>query len=210
MVRHGASIWNLANIFTGWTDVELSEQGKQEAHIAGKKLNNFKFDLAFTSKLKRAIDTLSIILEEIKQTNIPIVEDQALNERHYGNLQGKNKNNTKKEFGEEQVHLWRRSFDIAPPNGESLRDTFERTVPYLKSKILPEIKRGKDIIISAHGNSLRSILMELENISPKDIPHVNIPTGVPYVFEFDENMKVAKKTILDGSDEQSDKTRAIQ
>jgi len=196
LVRHGASVWNLDNIFTGWTDVALAEQGVDEAHQAGRKLVDFKFDLAFTSVLKRAIDTLTIILEEIEQINIPITKDEALNERNYGDLQGHNKDEMKKKVGADQVHLWRRSYDIAPPNGESLKDTCDRTIPYLQEKIVPEIQQGKNVIVSAHGNSLRSILMYLEDLKPDEIIHVNIPTGVPYVYEFDENMKVTQKSIL--------------
>lgn len=198
LVRHGLSEWNLKNIFTGWTDIPLAEKGKLEAHKAAEKLKDFKFDLAFTSVLSRAIDTLDIILHDIGQTDIPITKDQALNERHYGDLQGKNKDQMRKEVGEEQVHIWRRSYDVAPPNGESLKDTCERTIPYFEAKILPEIKAGKNVIVSAHGNSLRSVLMNLEDLAPDEIIKVNIPTGVPYVYEFDEDMKVINKTILNG------------
>jgi len=199
LVRHGASEWNIKNIFTGWTDIPLAEQGVAEAHEAGKKLMEFHFDLAFTSVLSRAIDTLDIILKEIEQTDIPITKDQALNERNYGDLQGNNKDEMRKKVGEEQVHLWRRSYDVAPPNGESLKDTCDRTIPYLSEKILPEVQNGKTVIVSAHGNSLRSVLMHLEKLSPEEIVQVNIPTGVPYVYEFDENMDMTKKTILNGS-----------
>lgn len=198
LVRHGASKWNLKNIFTGWTDIDLAEQGKEEALHAATKLKDLRFDIAFTSVLMRAINTLDIILKETNQTDIPVFKDEALNERNYGDLQGKNKEELRQEVGEEQVHIWRRSYDVAPPNGESLKDTCDRTIPYLKEKILPEIRQGKNVIVSAHGNSLRSILMYLEDLSPEEIIKVNIPTGVPYLYEFDSDMKFTKKTILNG------------
>lgn len=184
-VRHGQSQWNLENRFTGETDVELTEKGKAEALDAGKKLQGYHFDIAFTSKLKRAQDTLHIILNEIEESNIPIMEDRALNERNYGKLQGLNKADTAKKFGEEQVHIWRRSYDVAPPEGESLKDTYNRVIPYYQTQIAPKLRDGKNIIIAAHGNSLRSLMMYLENISAEKIVDVNIPTGVPRVYEFD-------------------------
>lgn len=196
LVRHGKSVYNKANIFTGWEDVPLAPEGEEEAHKAAKNLNGFQFDEAFTSKLMRAQNTLKIILEDLQQTDIPVNEDQALNERHYGDLQGKNKDKTREEFGEEQVHIWRRSYDVAPPNGESLKDTCERTIPYLTKNILPKVQQGETIIIAAHGNSLRSIVKELENLSPEEVVSVEITTGIPIVYEFDSEMKVSKKQIL--------------
>ena len=184
-------------MFTGWVDVPLSDQGKKEAHRAAEKLKDFRFDEAFTSILSRAIDTLSIILHDLKQEKIPIAKDLALNERHYGDLQGLKKAEMKEIFGEDTVQVWRRSFDVAPPSGESLKDTCERTIPYFKEVILPEIKKGKTIIVAAHGNSLRGILMYLELLAPHEIVKVSIPTGIPYVYEFDEKMNVTKKTILE-------------
>ncbi|MDP2691497.1 MAG: 2,3-diphosphoglycerate-dependent phosphoglycerate mutase [bacterium] len=199
LVRHGASEWNIHNIFTGWMDVPLAEQGIEEAHEAGKKLKGLHFDIAFTSVLSRAIDTQKIILDEIGQSDILVFKDQALNERHYGALQGKNKDKTREEFGEEQVQLWRRSYDIAPPEGESLKDTCDRTIPYLTEKILTEVKQGKNVLVTAHGNSLRSIVMKLEKLSPDEIIKVNIPTGVPYIYTFDTEMNVINREILNGS-----------
>lgn len=197
LVRHGASEWNLKDMFTGWVDVPLSEQGKAEAHKAAEKLKGFHFDMAFTSMLSRASDTLNIILEDLGQNSIPIQRDIALNERHYGDLQGKNKEEMAEVFGSDLVQIWRRSYDVAPPNGESLKDTCERTIPYLKDVIIPEIKQGKNVIVAAHGNSLRSIIMYLELLAPYEIILVNISTGIPYVYEFDETMHVKTKSILE-------------
>jgi 2,3-bisphosphoglycerate-dependent phosphoglycerate mutase len=196
LIRHGKSEFNLKKIFTGWMDAPLADQGKAEAHHAAENLKGFHFDIAFTSALSRAQDTLQIVLEDLGQTKIPVIKDEALNERHYGDLQGKNKDATRKEFGEEQVHIWRRSYDVPPPNGESLKDTCERTIPYLTEKILPEVQAGKTVIVAAHGNSLRSIVKELEELNTDEIIKIEIPTGVPHVYEFDEEMKLAKKTIL--------------
>lgn len=196
LVRHGASEWNLKNVFTGWVDVPLSEQGIAEAHKAAEKLNGFHFDMAFSSVLKRANDTLDIILKDLGQSDIPVFKDVALNERHYGDLQGKNKAEMEEIFGKDVVNVWRRSFDVAPPHGESLKDTCDRTIPYWRETILPELQKGKNVIIAAHGNSLRSILMDLELLAPYEIILVNLATGIPYVYEFDEKMNIAKKTIL--------------
>jgi len=197
LVRHGASEWNLKDMFTGWVDVPLSEQGKGEAHKAAEKLKGFAFDMAFTSMLSRASDTLNIILKDLGQENIPISRDIALNERHYGDLQGKNKEEMSEVFGKDLVQIWRRSFDVAPPHGESLKDTCERTIPYLKEVIIPEVQKGKNVIVAAHGNSLRSIMMYLELLAPYEIILVNVATGIPYVYEFDETMHILKKTILE-------------
>ncbi|HTY59785.1 MAG TPA: 2,3-bisphosphoglycerate-dependent phosphoglycerate mutase [Bacteroidota bacterium] len=196
LLRHGESQWNLENRFTGWIDVPLSEKGVQEAKDAGEKLKGYTFDHAFTSVLKRANDTLNIVLEIIGQKNIPIDYNQALNERHYGDLQGLNKAETAKKYGDAQVKLWRRSFDVQPPNGESLKNTLERVLPYWDAKILPCIKKGERLIIAAHGNSLRSLVMHLDKLTQEQVLELNIPTGVPLVYEFDANaMPVSHKYI---------------
>lgn len=196
IVRHGQSEYNKANIFTGWLDVDLTEEGVAEALQAGRLLKDYKFDEAFSSKLIRANRTLDIILKEIGQTDIPITRSEKLNERMYGDLQGKNKDEAREEFGEEQVHIWRRSFDIAPPGGESLKDTLERVTPYFEKVIEPELRKGKNIIIIAHGNSLRSLIMKLENIAPENIVGVEIPTGVPKVYELDKDLNVLSSEFL--------------
>ena len=187
LLRHGESQWNLENRFTGWIDVPLSAKGVEEAKNAGEKLKGYIFDHAFTSVLKRANDTLNIVLEMTGQKNIPIDYNQALNERHYGDLQGLNKAETAKKYGDAQVKLWRRSFDVQPPNGESLKNTLERVLPYWDAKILPCIKKGERLIIAAHGNSLRSLVMHLDNLTREAVLELNIPTGVPLVYEFDAN-----------------------
>lgn len=196
LVRHGQSVWNKENKFTGWVDVELSDKGITEAHSCAKKLKDFKFDIAYTSVLKRAIDTLTIILNDNSWHNLEVIKDKAINERMYGDLQGKNKDEMRAEFGEEQVHLWRRSYDIAPPNGESLKDTANRAIPYFKKTILKDLMSGKNVLVSAHGNSLRAIVMYLENLSPDQVLNLNIPTGVPYLYEINNEGKVTKKEIL--------------
>jgi 2,3-bisphosphoglycerate-dependent phosphoglycerate mutase len=190
LVRHGQSQWNLENKFTGWVDVPLTAQGEQEAHRAGKQLINLHFDIAFTSDLQRAQKTLAIILGEIGQTNLPIIKDKALNERHYGDLQGLDKAETAKKFGNEQVKIWRRSYDIAPPNGESLKDTAARTLPYFDAQIVPLLKEGKNILVAAHGNSLRSIVMHLEHLTKDQVLELNLETAVPRVYELDEDLKI--------------------
>jgi len=167
IVRHGQSLWNKENRFTGWVDIDLSAKGREEAIEAGKKLKNLHFDTAFTSDLKRAQNTLTLILKEIGQENIPVFRDKALNERHYGDLQGMNKDAARERFGPEQVHIWRRSYDVAPPNGESLKDTEERVVPYYQSEIEPLLREGKNVLVVAHGNSLRSLIKYLEHLSPE-------------------------------------------
>jgi 2,3-bisphosphoglycerate-dependent phosphoglycerate mutase len=194
IVRHGQSLWNKENRFTGWVDIDLSEQGLEEAKKAGEKLKGMHFDMAFTSDLIRAQRTLEIILKEIGQEDIPVTEDQALNERMYGDLQGMNKDEARKQFGVEQVHIWRRSFDTPPPAGESLKDTAARVIPYFEKNILPELKKRKNILIAAHGNSLRALIMYMEKISREEILKVEIPTGVPKIYEFDDqfNIKTAK------------------
>ncbi len=196
IVRHGQSAWNLENRFTGWVDVDITAKGEEEAKNAGEKLKNYKFDLAYTSNLKRAQRTLQIILETTKQTNLEVIKNEALNERHYGDLQGANKAETAEKYGEEQVHIWRRSFDIAPPNGESLKDTLARVLPYFEKEIVPNLKAGKNIIIAAHGNSLRALIMFLEKLNPEEILQVEIPTGQPKEYQIDENLKVLSSKFL--------------
>jgi 2,3-bisphosphoglycerate-dependent phosphoglycerate mutase len=196
VVRHGQSKWNLENRFTGWIDIDLSEKGVEEAYSAGNKLKEYKFDMAFTSVLTRAIRTLDIILDVIGQKNIPVEKDKALNERMYGDLQGLNKDEMRVKFGAEQVHLWRRSYDVAPPNGESLKDTADRVLPYWKSRIVPELKNGKNILISAHGNSLRALVMYLEKLSPEEIVKTEIPTGEPKYYNLDKDLNILEKKYL--------------
>jgi 2,3-bisphosphoglycerate-dependent phosphoglycerate mutase len=200
LVRHGQSQWNLENRFTGWVDVPLSEKGLEEAKQAGVSLKGIHFDRAFTSNLKRAQNTLKIILEQIGQSNLSVEKDQALNERHYGALQGLDKKETAIKFSAEQVHIWRRSYDIPPPKdktdqnpegiSESLKDTAARTLPYFKSKILPLVTSGKNVLVAAHGNSLRSIVMELEHMTRDQVLDLNIPTGVPITYEIDSSGRI--------------------
>jgi 2,3-bisphosphoglycerate-dependent phosphoglycerate mutase len=198
-IRHGQSLWNKENKFTGWVDIDLSEQGKEEAKKAAELLKEYKFDMVFTSVLKRAINTASIILE-YNSSKPTIVRDKALNERYYGDLQGLNKAEIGEKVGAEQLHIWRRSYDVAPPEGESLKDTQDRVIPYFESEILPMIKSGKEVLISAHGNSLRALAMHLENISKDDISDINIPTGQPYVYEFDDSYNVISKKYVNNND----------
>lgn len=198
LVRHGQSQWNLENRFTGVVDVPLTEAGRVEAQKGGELIRalGISFDVAYTSVLIRAIETLTLILSELKQEGIPITKDQALNERHYGDLQGLNKDEMRKKFGAEQVKLWRRSYDVAPPGGEALKDTAERTLPFFESRILPDLKAGKNVLVSAHGNSLRSIVMKLDNLSHPEVVALEIPTGVPIRYEFTPEGKVTSKQIL--------------
>ncbi|MCB0702686.1 MAG: 2,3-bisphosphoglycerate-dependent phosphoglycerate mutase [Candidatus Kapaibacterium sp.] len=195
-IRHGQSQWNKENRFTGWVDVELSELGIKEAEEAGNILKNYKFDKIFTSALKRAIRTAEIIIEVAGFDSIEMISNSALNERHYGDLQGLNKAEIGEKVGAEQLHIWRRSFDVAPPNGESLKDTLDRVLPYYEKEIAPLIKEGKDILISAHGNSLRALTMHIEGVSKEEISDINIPTGKPYVYEFDESLNLLSKKYL--------------
>ncbi|WP_457638995.1 2,3-bisphosphoglycerate-dependent phosphoglycerate mutase [Persephonella sp.] len=199
LVRHGQSVWNLQNRFTGWVDVPLTEKGKEEAYKAGELLKDIRFDVAYTSDLSRAQETLRIILETIGLL-IPVIKDKALNERHYGALQGLNKDRAREKWGAEIVHLWRRSYDIPPPEGESLKDTAERTIPFLERAIMGDIKDGRDVLVVAHGNSLRSIVMFLEKLSPEEIIKVEIPTGTPIVYDLDENGNVLNKEIRELGD----------
>ena len=188
LVRHGQSTWNAANLFTGWENVELSEKGILEAKKAAEELSKFNFDSVFTSELTRAQKTAEIIIEGNSHTKPKsIIYDMRLNERHYGDLQGMNKDDARKDFGEEQVHIWRRSFEIPPPNGESLKMTAERTLPCFDELILPELKMNKNVLVSAHGNSLRSIVMRLENIDENSIVKLEIPTGVPRIYLFEND-----------------------
>lgn len=200
LVRHGQSQWNLENRFTGWVDVDLSARGLEEARKAGIQLKGVIFQEAFTSDLKRAQQTLDILLRETGNLGIPIFKDAALNERHYGDLQGLNKTETAKKYGDEQVHIWRRSYDIKPPNGESLKDTAARALPYFKSRILPEVCASKNVLVAAHGNSLRAIVMFLDGLSPEEIVSVEIATGQPWVYEIDSSGKVLSKEILPKED----------
>ena len=185
LLRHGQSQWNLENKFTGWVDVDLSPLGESEAKDAGAKLAGFSFDKVYTSVLKRANRTMDIALEAAELTGLPTVYEEALNERHYGDLQGLNKAETAEKFGDEQVHIWRRSFDVPPPNGESLKDTAARVLPYWSAHIEPDMKAGNDVLIVAHGNSLRSLAMHLESMTQEEVLNLNIPTGVPLVYDFD-------------------------
>ncbi len=196
LVRHGQSQWNLENRFTGWVDVSITEKGAEEAHRAGQELKaaGLKFDVAFTSALKRAQETLAILLEELGQQKIPVLKDQALNERHYGDLQGLNKAETAKKYGDEQVHIWRRSYDVKPPGGESLKDTAERTLPYFKKEILPRARKGETVLVAAHGNSLRAIVMDVERLTPEQIMAVNIDTCRPIIYEIDKAGKIVSKS----------------
>ncbi len=190
LLRHGQSAWNLENRFTGWIDVPLSENGIKEAESAAQKLSEFKFDIAFTSALQRAQKTLAIILEKTGQQQVPVISNQALNERMYGDLQGMNKDEARQKFGEEQVKLWRRSYDIAPPNGESLKDTAARVLPFFETHILPYIKQNKSCIIVAHGNSLRALIMYLEKMAPEEILHFELGTAVPRVYDVDPQLNI--------------------
>lgn len=223
LIRHGESQWNLENRFTGWKDVDLSPKGVEEAHAAGKELREqgFSFDVAYTSYLKRANKTLNIVLEEMDELYIPVNKSWRLNERHYGALTGLNKAETAKKYGDEQVHIWRRSFDIAPPlvdetseyypkkekryadleekdipKGESLKDTIARVLPYWDSDISKSIKAGKNVIVAAHGNSLRALIKYLLNISNEDILNLNLPTGKPLIFELDDKLNVVSAPEL--------------
>src|SRR5450830_138742 len=197
LVRHGQSDWNLKNLFTGWRDVDLTDKGIAEAHEAGRKLKaqGIKFDVAFTSALKRAQRTLDLMLEELGQTKIPVFKDQALNERDYGDLVGLNKDDARKKWGEEQVHIWRRSYDIAPPGGESLRDTAARTLPYFVQEILPCVLRGERTLVVAHGNSLRALIMVLEKQFPEGILARELGTGIPVIYRLNADATIA--SVLD-------------
>ena len=237
LIRHGESEWNKLNLFTGWTDVELSEKGVEEAKNGGKLLKDggYSFDVCYTSYLKRAIHTAWHVLDGVDEAYIPVIKDWHLNERHYGALQGLNKAETAAKYGAEQVHQWRRSFDIAPPEleaddprnpanqvqykgvdpkvlplHESLKDTIARVVPYYNDVIVPEIKAGKKVLIAAHGNSLRALVKYLDNISDADIAGLNIPTGVPLVYELDEDLKPIKHYYLGDQEKIAAKINAVK
>ena len=236
LIRHGESVWNLENKFTGWTDVELSEKGICEAKEAGKllKSNEYDFDICYTSYLKRAIHTLGYVLAEMDREWLPVIKSWKLNERHYGNLQGLNKADTAKQYGEEMVHIWRRSFDVRPPElsqedgrnparqtqyrevdpaqlplCESLKDTIARVIPYYEQEILPQVNSGKRILIAAHGNSIRALVMYFEKLSEDEIMNINIPTGVPLVYEFTDDGQIIRKYYLGDSDAIESKIKAV-
>ncbi len=228
LIRHGESVWNKENRFTGWTDVDLTEKGVEEAHKAGKLLREkgFHFEKAYTSYLKRAVKTLNILLDEMDLDWIPVEKTWRLNEKHYGMLQGLNKAETAEKYGDDQVLIWRRSYDVPPaplakdderspfkearykgveadllPLTESLKDTVERILPYWNETIVPEMKKYNEVVVAAHGNSLRGIIKHLKNISNEDIVSLNLPTGIPYVFEFDDNMNLQKDYFLGDPEE---------
>lgn len=198
LLRHGQSQWNLENRFTGWVDVPLTDLGETEARRAGEKIKTagLRFDRTFTSVLQRAIRTLELVLDVLRQTGLPNERDQALNERHYGDLQGLDKAETAKKFGDEQVRLWRRSYDVAPPGGESLENTAARTLPYLQSNILPAVHAGQHVLVAAHGNSLRSIIMHLDGLAREEVLSLELGTGVPVVYDLDAAGTVVSKEIL--------------
>lgn len=199
LVRHGQSEWNLKNLFTGWRDPDLTEQGVREAETGGKALKDFgltDFDIAFTSDLTRAQRTLAIILEGIGQSGLETIRDQALNERDYGDLSGLNKDDARERWGEEQVHVWRRSYDVPPPGGESLKDTGARVWPYYMMEILPRVLSGQKVLVAAHGNSLRALVMVLDRLSRDEIVKLNLATGVPMVYRLNPDSTVAAKDVL--------------
>ncbi|WP_024511793.1 2,3-bisphosphoglycerate-dependent phosphoglycerate mutase [Bradyrhizobium sp. ARR65] len=198
LVRHGQSEWNLKNLFTGWKDPGLTPQGIEEAKDAGRKLKaqGLQFDIAFTSVLKRAQHTLDILLDELGQTGLPTKTNLALNERDYGDLAGLNKDDARKRWGEEQVHIWRRSYDVSPPGGESLKDTLARALPYYVQEILPCVLRGERTLVSAHGNSLRALIMVLERLTPESILKRELATGVPIIYRLNADATVASKLDL--------------
>ncbi len=198
LVRHGQSEWNLKNLFTGWRDVDLTEQGVSEAKKAGARLKErgIQFDVAYTSALKRAQRTLGLVLDEMGQSSLTIYKDKALNERDYGDLNGLNKDDARKKWGEEQVHIWRRSYDTPPPGGESLKDTVARALPYYVQNILPGVLRGERALVAAHGNSLRALIMVLENHTPESIIARELATGVPIIYKLNADATVAEKLDL--------------
>ena len=236
LIRHGESEWNKANLFTGWTDVELSDKGQEEAKEAGRTLKaaGYDFDVCYTSYLKRAIHTLNFALDEMDRAWLPVYKSYKLNERHYGALQGLNKSETAEKYGEAQVKIWRRSFNVQPPMleeddkrnpalqeqyrnekgeklplAESLEDTIARVVPYFEEVIAKDMKAGKRVLVTAHGNSIRALVKYFENLSEDEILEVNIPTGIPLVYEFDDNMKVVSKQYLGDADAIAAKMNAV-
>jgi 2,3-bisphosphoglycerate-dependent phosphoglycerate mutase len=198
LVRHGQSDWNLKNLFTGWKDPGLTEKGIEEAKAAGRRLKalGLGFDIAYTSALTRAQHTLKLVLDELGAPGLPTTRDEALNERDYGDLSGLNKDDARARWGEEQVHLWRRSYDVPPPGGESLKDTVARVLPYYCQEILPEVLRGKRVIVAAHGNSLRALVMVLDRLTPATIPSMELETGVPLVYRLHADSTVLSKDVL--------------
>ena len=197
LLRHGESLWNKENRFTGWVDVPLTDLGREQAEKAGEliKKEGLQFQVAYTSVLNRAIETLEIVMKTIQQ-DIPVIKDSALNERMYGDLQGLNKEDTAKKYGSQQVHIWRRSYDIKPPNGESLEDTQKRTIPFFMNCIMTDIKEGKNVLVVAHGNSLRSIVMYLDKLSKEQVLSLELPTGLPIIYSIDPNGGVTSKKEL--------------
>ena len=198
LVRHGQSEWNLKNLFTGWKDPALTEKGIGEAKAAGQRLKalGLSFDVAYTSALSRAQNTCTLILEQLGQTDLHTIRDEALNERDYGDLSGLNKDDARAKWGEEQVHIWRRSYDVSPPGGESLKDTVARVLPYYCQEILPRVLRGERVIVAAHGNSLRALVMVLDRLTPATIPSMELDTGVPLVYRLNADSTVASKQVL--------------
>jgi len=198
LVRHGQSDWNLKNLFTGWKDPDLTEKGQAEAKAAGQRLKalGLNFDVAFTSALTRAQHTCRLILNELNQNDLKTIREQALNERDYGDLSGLNKDDARAKWGEEQVHVWRRSYDMPPPNGESLKDTVARVLPYYCQEILPRVLRGERVIVAAHGNSLRALVMVLDRLTPDTIPSMELDTGVPLVYRLNADSTVESKKVL--------------
>lgn len=198
LVRHGQSLWNLQNRFTGWVDVPLTAQGEQEARDAGERLRGMSFDIAYTSALRRAQDTLSLLVESAG-LDLPVIRDEALNERHYGDLQGLNKAETAAKYGDEQVHIWRRSYATPPPNGEALKDTAARTLPFFERAILGDIRMGHDVLVVAHGNSNRAIAMYLDDLDEDQVLSLELGTGVPFLWEMSVEGEVLGRSVLDGS-----------
>jgi 2,3-bisphosphoglycerate-dependent phosphoglycerate mutase len=199
LVRHGQSEWNLKNLFTGWKDPGLTALGVEEARTAGRRLKarGLGFDVAFTSALSRAQETLRLMLEEIGRPDLPTIRDQALNERDYGDLSGLDKDDARKRWGAEQVHLWRRSYDVSPPGGESLKDTVARALPYYVQEILPRVMGGERVLVAAHGNSLRALVMVLDRLTPKTVPSMELATGLPLIYRLDADTRVASKEVLE-------------
>ena len=199
LIRHGQSDWNLKNLFTGWKDPDLTDKGVIEARDAGRRLKalGLGFDRAFTSALTRAQHTLRLALDELGQPDLPAIREEALNERDYGDLAGLNKDDARQRWGEEQVHVWRRSYDVAPPGGESLKDTVARVLPYYCQSILPPVLRGERVLVAAHGNSLRALVMVLDKLTPQTIPAMELATGVPLVYRLNADSTVASKQVLE-------------
>jgi 2,3-bisphosphoglycerate-dependent phosphoglycerate mutase len=199
LVRHGQSEWNLKNLFTGWKDPGLTDLGVEEARVAGRRLRvrDIRFDVAFTSVLSRAQETCRLLLEEIGQPDLAVIRDQALNERDYGDLSGLNKDDARARWGAEQVHVWRRSYDVPPPGGESLKDTVARALPYYVQEILPRVMRGERVLVAAHGNSLRALVMVLDRLTPDTIPGMELATGIPLVYRLNADTTVADKQVLE-------------